>query len=147
LYEDQTQVSTMSRPGPKDRKTREKSTAALRRTHQTASHASYAARLESARRVFSSDAQVAEVIGVDRSQVTRWREGATEPGPENADRIVGLDAVVELLHGYLEPSSIDKWLRGFNAHLGDRRPIDLLRQGILSEVIGAIEALKSGSYA
>jgi hypothetical protein len=36
---------------------------------------------------------------------------------------------------------------GINAHLGDRRPIDLLREGSLSDVIAAIEALKSGSYA
>lgn len=107
----------------------------------------YPMRLESARRAFSSDAQVAEALGVDRSQVKRWREGETEPGPENAARIVGLDAVVELLTGYLEPSSIGKWLGGMNAHLGDRRPIDLLRQGNLSEVIASIEALKSGSYA
>lgn len=104
-------------------------------------------RLESARRAFASDAQVAEALGVDRSQVKRWREGETEPGPENAARIVGLDAVVELLSGYLEPSSIAKWLWGINAHLGDRRPIDLLRQGNLSDVIASIEALKSGSYA
>ena len=107
----------------------------------------YALRLESARRAFPSDAQVAEALGVDRVQVKRWYEGTTVPGPENADRIVGLDAVVELLSGHLEPSSIPKWLNGFNAHLGDRRPIDVLRQGSLSEVIAAIEALKSGSYA
>ena len=107
----------------------------------------YPLRLESARRAFRSDAQVAEALGVNRAQVRRWREGRTEPGPENADRIVGLDAVVELLSGYLQPTSIPKWLNGFNAHLGDRRPIDLLRQGNLSEVVGAIEALKSGAYA
>ncbi len=107
----------------------------------------YPMRLESARRAFPSDAQVAEALGVDRSQVKRWREGQTEPGPENAARIVGLDTVVELLSGYLEASSIAKWLWGMNAHLGDRRPIDLLRQGNLSEVIASIEALKSGSYA
>jgi transcriptional regulator with XRE-family HTH domain len=104
-------------------------------------------RLESARRAFPSDAKMAEALGVDRAQLKRWREGRTEPAAETADRIVGLDTVVELLSGYLESSSIPKWLMGINAHLGDRRPIDLLRQGSLSDVIAAIEALKSGSYA
>ena len=104
-------------------------------------------RLASARRAFSSDAQMAEALGVDRAQVKRWREGRTEPGTENADRIVGLDATIELLRGHLEPSSLQKWLTGINAHLADRRPIDLLREGNLSDVIAAIEALKSGSYA
>lgn len=107
----------------------------------------YAARLESARRAFRSDAKLAEALGVDRAQLKRWREGRTEPGSENADRIVGLDTAVQLLSTYLEPSSIPKWLMGINAHLGDRRPVDLLREGSLSDVIAAIEALKSGSYA
>jgi transcriptional regulator with XRE-family HTH domain len=106
-----------------------------------------AVRLGSARRAFGSDARVAEALGVDRAQVTRWREGRTVPGPENADRIVGLDTVVELLSGHLDPASLPKWLLGINAHLGDRRPVDLLRQGSLSPVIAAIEALKAGSYA
>jgi hypothetical protein len=107
----------------------------------------YSLRLESVRRAFSSDAKVAEALGVNRAQVKRWREGDTEPGPGNAERVIGLDAAVELLSGYLEPSSIPKWLMGQNAHLGDRRPVDLLRDGNLSEVIAAIEALKSGAYA
>lgn len=106
-----------------------------------------AVRLDAARRAFKSDAQIAEALGVNRAQVTRWREGRTEPGPENADRVVGLDATIALLTGYLEPGSIRKWLTGINAHLGDRRPVDVLRQGNLSDVVAAIEALKAGSYA
>jgi uncharacterized protein (DUF2384 family) len=117
------------------------------RPHTGRARPSYAARLESARRAFPSDAKVAEALGVDRAQVKRWRDGRTEPGADNADRIVGLDTAVELLSTQLEPGSVAKWLMGINAHLGDRRPIDLLRQGNLSEVIAAIEALKSGSYA
>jgi hypothetical protein len=55
--------------------------------------------------------------------------------------------VVKLLSGYLGPTSIPKWLNGFNSHLGDRRPVDLLRPGNLSDVIAAIEAMKSGACA
>ena len=109
--------------------------------------ASIVVRIESARRAFPSDASIAEAIGVNRAQLRRWREGRTEPSPENADRLVGLDAVVELLTGYLEPSAIRDWLEGFNAHLQNRRPIDLLREGSLAEVMAAVQALKSGSYA
>jgi hypothetical protein len=105
-----------------------------------------AMRLESIARVFDSDAEVAEALGVNRSQPGRWRVGQ-RPDAENADRIVGLDAVIEMLSGYLSPSSIRKWLNGTNAHLGDRRPIAVLRSGMLSDVIAAIEAEKSGAYA
>jgi transcriptional regulator with XRE-family HTH domain len=103
-------------------------------------------RLNSARRAFASDAELADVLGVDRAQPSRWRAGQA-PDPHNRERIVALDAVVELLGTYLSASSIPKWLNGVNAHLGNRRPLEVLRNGHLSEVIAAIEAEKSGAYA
>ena len=51
-----------------------------------------------------------------------------------------------LLRTY-KPSTAVKWLHGFNAHLGNRRPISLLKQGRVSEVIAAIEQHEAGSYA
>lgn len=103
-------------------------------------------RLDSARRAFSSDAEMAEALGVDRAQLPRWREGQV-PDRRNADRLAGLDLVVELLTGYLSDSSIPKWLDGINAHLDNRRPLSVLREGRLSEVVAAIEAMKSEAYA
>jgi hypothetical protein len=96
--------------------------------------------------ILGSDAAVAEVLDVSRAQPKRWREGQV-PDPENRDRIIGLDAVLSLLQGYLAESSIPKWLHGVNAHLDNRRPISVLREGRLSDVIAAIEAQKSGAYA
>lgn len=55
--------------------------------------------------------------------------------------------MISLLTGYLAESSIPKWLRGLNARLGDRRPIDVLREGHVSDVIAAIETEKSGAFA
>lgn len=105
-----------------------------------------AVRIQSVQRVVPSDAEIARLLGVDRSTVGRWRRGQPM-SPEHHERVVGLDAVVELLTAMLEPESISKWLKGFNAHLGNRRPIDILRAGRTSEVIAAIEAEKSGAFA
>jgi hypothetical protein len=99
-----------------------------------------------ARRAFTSDSEMAAILNVNRSQITRWKQG-TPPGAENAERLVGLDVVVSLLDGFLEEASIPKWLRGTNAHLEHRKPLDVLREGRLSEVIRAIEAEKSGAFA
>jgi transcriptional regulator with XRE-family HTH domain len=99
-----------------------------------------------ARRAFVSDAEMAESLGVHRSQIARWKQG-TPPDPKNAERLLGLDVVVSLLEGFLEAESIPKWLRGTNAHLSHRRPLDVLREGRLSEVIRAIEAERSGAFA
>jgi hypothetical protein len=103
-------------------------------------------RLDSARRVFRSDAAVADAIGVNRTQPSRWREGQM-PDPKNLDRLVGLDVVVQLLTGFLQESTIPKWLQAPNPRLGDRSPLYMLREGRLPDVIASIQAEKSGSYA
>jgi hypothetical protein len=102
-------------------------------------------RYRSARRGFDSDTAMADVLGVHRSNITRWKHGETSP--ENAELLVALDVVVTLLTGFLEPESIPDWLRGFNAHLGNRQPIEVLRQGHLAQVIAAIEREKQGAFA
>lgn len=99
-----------------------------------------------ARSVFSSDAAMADAFGVDRSNMTRWKHG-TGVSPEHRDRIEGIETVVALLVEVLSPSTIPKWLRGINAHLGNRRPLDVLLAGRLSEVIAAVENERSGAFA
>lgn len=107
---------------------------------------SVADRLDHILRVLGRDAVVMETLDVSRGQLRRWREGRL-PDPEDRDRIIGLDAVIALLSGYLSESSIPRWLRGSNAHLDNRRPISVLREGRVSDVIAAIEAQKSGAFA
>jgi len=103
-------------------------------------------RLEHITRILGSDAAVADLLDVSRAQPRRWREGQI-PDPENRDRIIGLDAVIALLSGFLAESSIPKWLSGVNAHLDNRRPMHVLREGRIADVIAAIEAQKAGVYA
>src|SRR5216117_2279015 len=66
---------------------------------------------------FPDDADLARSLGVHRSAVVRWKRGEA-PAPQNWEQLIGLDAVVSLLEGFLELASIPKWLRGLNAHLG-----------------------------
>jgi len=99
-----------------------------------------------ARAVFASDAEMALAFGVDRSNMARWKAGAPL-SPENASRLQAFDVVVSLLVGFLAPTTIPKWLRGVNAHLGNRRPIDVLQTGRLSEIVSAIENERSGAFA
>jgi len=103
-------------------------------------------RYQVAQLAFPDDADLARSLRVHRSAVDRWKRGEA-PARANWEQLVGLDTVVSLLEGFLELASIPKWLRGVNAHLGDRRPIDVIRQGRLSEVVAAIEAEKAGAFA
>lgn len=99
-----------------------------------------------ARSIFSSDAEMALAFGVDRSNMARWKAGAPLSAI-NLSRLVAFDVVVSLLVGFLSPTTIPKWLRSTNAHLSNRRPIDVLLAGKLSDVVAAIENEKTGAFA
>lgn len=105
-----------------------------------------AARLDVLNRVYGSDAAIAKLLDVDRSQPRRWREGQL-PDPANASRLTILATVVEVLSAILSPTSIPKWLEGPNAHLDDRTPMYLLKTGHVAEVFEAMDALRTGAFA
>ena len=98
------------------------------------------------RSAFPSDAAIAEFAGVDRSRVTRFKQGRNLES-DTAALLDAVGSVVTLLRGFLDDAVIPDWLRGANAHLGYRIPLDVLKTGRLSEVIAAIEAEKSGAFA
>jgi hypothetical protein len=96
------------------------------------------------RSAFPSDAAIAEFAGVDRSRVTRFKQGKNLE-PDTSALLDAVGTVVTQLRGFLDDAVIPDWLRG--ANLGHRVPLDVLRTGRLSEVIAAIEAEKSGAFA
>ncbi len=93
-----------------------------------------------------SQAEVARILEVDRSRVSRWLK-TEEPDPENTRKLEGFELVMaRLLRSYDRDTAVS-WLGGFNAHLGGRRPLDMLAHGRVSEVLGALAADELGTYA
>jgi len=91
-------------------------------------------------------AETARALGVHRSRITRWLEDE-KPDARNLRKVEALEFVLARLLTVYERETALKWLTGFNAHLGDRRPLDLLLAGRVSQVIGAIDAEEAGSFA
>jgi hypothetical protein len=89
---------------------------------------------------------VADLLGVSRSQVTRWLRGAGID-PLNAERVDLLEFVLANLLRLYEPDAARAWLFGLNPHLGDRRPIDLVRMGRAEELLAAIRTERAESFA
>jgi uncharacterized protein (DUF2384 family) len=107
---------------------------------------STAVKVEALTADFRSAARLADMLGVSRSRVTRWLRGAGID-PENAARVDLLELVWSNLLRLYEPEAALAWLFGINPHLGDRRPIDLIREGKTEELLGAIRAARAGSFA
>ena len=106
----------------------------------------FAHHLDTCRAALGSDRAVSAILGVSPSQVSRWRRGQL-PDPDNADRLAGLALVTEMLGRWLDPETVEGWFHGVHAHLGDRSPANMIGKGLVSDVIGAIEAEKAGVYA
>lgn len=90
--------------------------------------------------------EVARILRVNRSRVTRWLKGE-EPDAANLARLQALEFVITRLLQVFPPAAARKWLTGVNAHLGHRRPIDLIGNNRVAEVIAAIEQADLDSYA
>ncbi|MEE9166554.1 MAG: hypothetical protein V3U24_03700 [Candidatus Neomarinimicrobiota bacterium] len=93
-----------------------------------------------------SQSSVADFLNVDRSSVSRWLKKEV-PDTQNQFRITALVLVMQRLQMVFEPETARSWLEGINAHLSHQRPVDLLSQGRVSEVLSAIEQTELGSYA
>jgi uncharacterized protein (DUF2384 family) len=103
-------------------------------------------KIEALRDDFRSSARLAQMLGVNRSQVTRWLRGAGID-PLNAERVDLLELVWSALLRLYDREAALSWLFGVNPRLQDRRPLDLIRSGRAEELMRAIRAERSDSFA
>lgn len=91
--------------------------------------------------------RLAEVLGVSRSQPSRWRRGTEGLAEGNERAVLDLDYAVARLHQIMTPAVAAIWLESPNAHLGGAVPLEVLRRREVAEVIRAIDAQAEGAYA
>ena len=89
---------------------------------------------------------LARLLDVSVRQVSRWRRGNGEPGPDAALRLLALDYVLaSVLQLWQEPVAMD-WLQSPNAHLDGARPLDVLVVRGPWEVVAAVHAEMAGAF-
>ena len=91
--------------------------------------------------------RLAELLGVSRSQPSRWKSGTEGLAPRNQRALLDLDYVIARLHQLWTPDVAATWLESPNAHLGGAVPLEVLRQRGAVEVVRAIDAEAEGAYA
>lgn len=88
----------------------------------------------------------ASLLGVSKSQPSRWRSGAERPSPAKARELVDLDHVVARASLLWAPDVVHDWLEGPNPHLDGARPVDVVRVRGSAEVLSALDAEASGAF-
>ena len=104
------------------------------------------AAIEAGEVALGSRSALAQWTGMHRSQITRAARGQ-DIGGEAGWRLTSLAAVVTALLGIYEPEAVAGWLAGTNPHLNDRRPLDVLADGDVTAVMGAVQAARTGVFA
>lgn len=90
---------------------------------------------------------LADLLGVSRSQPTRWRTGKESPSPQIARELVDLDHVMARASMlFTQPVALD-WLNSSNSYLDGARPIDVLKIRGSAEVIAALDAAMAGAFS
>lgn len=96
---------------------------------------SYRQAVANATRVGLAQAELAAITGSSVREVQNWASGNATPRPEPARRLLDVSAIAQLLCDTYTDEGIGVWLRNRNARLDLRRPIDLLIEGHIDEVI------------
>jgi uncharacterized protein (DUF2384 family) len=89
----------------------------------------------------------AQLLGVSKSQPSRWRTGVEQPSPAKARELIDLDHVLARVLLVWTPDVAVDWLTGSNSYLDGARPIDVLRVRGSAEVLEALDAAASGAFA
>jgi hypothetical protein len=88
--------------------------------------------------------RVAELLGVSKSQPSRWRARKDGISADNRRRLLDLDYVVARLDLLYPPEQAGIWLTSHNSVLG-ARPIDVLKLRGAGPVVAAIDAEEQGA--
>jgi hypothetical protein len=86
---------------------------------------------------------LADMLGVSRSQTTRWASGEERPGAESAPLLIDLEHVLARVRLVWAEPAATTWMISANAHLSGARPVDVLR---LQGPGPVLEALDAGAW-
>lgn len=91
--------------------------------------------------------QLAAIVGVNRSQPSRWIKGEERPGPMAAPLLIDLEHVLARARLVWGESAARTWLESSNVYLDGGRPIDVLRISGPAPVLQALDAETWGGAA
>lgn len=90
--------------------------------------------------------KVADLLGVDKAQPTRWRSGDAVPSLDKARLLNDVEHVFSRAALIFTPAVVRDWMTGANSYLDGARPIDVLRDRGAVEVLAALDAAEQLAF-
>lgn len=91
--------------------------------------------------------QLASLVGVNRSQPSRWMTGDERPGPVAAPLLIDLEHVIARARLVWGETAAATWLVSANSYLDGARPLDVLQLSGPAPVLEALDAETWGGAA
>ena len=82
-----------------------------------------------------TQAELAKAVGAGPRSVQNWASGQNSPRGKSVTRLLDLHAIVSILHDSYTDEGIGIWLHSRNRNLDMQRPVDLLVEGRIDEVL------------
>lgn len=92
-------------------------------------------------------ARLATLVGVHRSQPSRWIKGEERPGPAAAPLLIDLEHILARARLIWGATAAATWLESANSYLDGARPIDVLQVCGPAPVLEALDAESWGGAA
>lgn len=91
-----------------------------------------------------TQAELAKAVGAGARTVQNWASGNNAPRGKAAERLLDVRTIVDLLSDSYTDEGIDIWLHSRNRNLEMRRPIDLLIEGHVNQVLDEAKWVAGG---
>lgn len=91
-----------------------------------------------------TQSELAKAVGTGARSVQNWASGQNAPRGQSAKRLLDLHSIVDFLSDSYTPEGVDIWLHSRNRNLDMRRPIDLLIDGNLEQVLDEAKWVAGG---
>ena len=82
-----------------------------------------------------TQAQLGKAVGASVRTVQNWASGVNPPSGARAARLLDVRSIIDQLNDSYTDEGIEIWLHSRNRNLDMRRPIDMLVEGRIDEVL------------
>lgn len=79
--------------------------------------------------------ELGQVVGASVRTVQNWAKGDASPTGAKVERLLDLNYLIRMLREVYTDQGVEIWLHSRNRHLEGQRPIDLLTEGALDQVL------------
>jgi DNA-binding XRE family transcriptional regulator len=91
-----------------------------------------------------TQSELGQAVGANLRTIQGWASGQVKPSSGKAHRLLDVHHIVAALREVYTSEGIEIWLRSRNRNLAGERPLDLLAEGRIDEVVQEVEHITGG---